>query len=171
MANNTPLPFPHPRDCPTRAEILLHKEAIKSLDEDISEVRKEVAELLARLQQLQQKKANYSSYISPLRSLPTDILREIVYTCFWSGIDLMTLAQICGTLRNVVVGMPSLWKGFLLRGINPKPIYKIMHYRVLISSRMLLAAKGPIAASCLQNSTTAGNVPYQGRVSPIKSSD
>jgi hypothetical protein len=133
MANSTPLPFPHPRNSPTRAEVLFHKDTIKSLDEDISGVEKEVAKLQARLHYLQQKKANHSSYISPLRCLPPELLSEIVYTCFWNGIDLMTLAQICGTLRNVVVGMSALWKGFLLQGVHPKPIHDMMQFRVFIS--------------------------------------
>jgi hypothetical protein len=122
MANSTPLPFPHPRDCPTQAEILFHKNEIKILEEDIYNLENEINKLQARLQHLQQKKANHCSYISPLRRLPPELMSEIVHICLANKVQLTTLTQICGTIRDIVVGMSALWKYILIRPINPGPI-------------------------------------------------
>jgi hypothetical protein len=81
MADNVAVPFPHPRPYLTQTEVLLHKDTIKGLEEDISDLEDEITSLKARLQHLQQKNANHSSYISPLRCLPPDLLSEIVEIC------------------------------------------------------------------------------------------
>jgi hypothetical protein len=74
MADIVALPFPHPRHYPTQAEVLLHKDTIKGLEEDIRDLEDEITGLQARLQHLQPKNANHSSYISLLRCLPLELL-------------------------------------------------------------------------------------------------
>jgi hypothetical protein len=116
MADNA-LPFPHPRHRPTQAEILFHKRVIEGLERDIIDVMKELDVLQgtpqflqSRLQLLQQRRANHASYISPLRNLPPEVLVEIVHICLYNDVGIMTLTQICGTLRDVVIGTPTFWK-------------------------------------------------------------
>jgi hypothetical protein len=116
MASDDALPLPHPRNCPSRVEVLLHKGVIQNLEEDEnrtdSEIRRlmhKAARLRAHRRLLQRRKANHTSYISPLRRLPPEILSEIVYMCLYDDVKLTTLTQICGTLREVVLGMSALW--------------------------------------------------------------
>jgi hypothetical protein len=129
MASDDTLPFPHPRSCPAKAEITLHKYVIKSLEQDIIVLENEISKLQTRLRHIQQQKDNRASYISPFRRLPSEILSEIVYVCLYYGIKLTTLTQTCGTLRDIVVGMPPLWSEILLLSAHHKPrhIYRPNH--------------------------------------------
>jgi hypothetical protein len=121
MASDDTLPFPHPRSCPLQAEILLHKSTIRSLEQDIINVESEISKLQTRLRHLRQQKDNRASYISPFRCLPPELLSEIIYVCLYDGVKLTTLAQVCGTLRDVVVGMSTLWNDILLLPIHHIP--------------------------------------------------
>jgi hypothetical protein len=114
MASADTLPFPHPRSCPAQAEILSHKVVIKTLEQDIIFLQNEISKLQTRLRHIQQQKDNRASYISPFRRLPSEILSEIVYVCLYDGIKLTALTQTCGTVRDIVVGMPALWSEILL---------------------------------------------------------
>jgi hypothetical protein len=114
MASHDTLPFPHPRSCPAQADIPLHQNMIKNLEEDITAIENEISSLQTRLRHLQQRKANHVSYISTFRRLPSEILSEIVYICLHDGVNLTALTQTCGTLRDVVVGMSDLWNEILL---------------------------------------------------------
>jgi hypothetical protein len=119
MASDEALPFLHSRNRLTQAEILLHKNSIESLEKDIINVEKEISRLQTQLRYLQHKKADHASCISPLRRFPPEILREIVYTCLYNGVQLTTLTQICGAFRDVVVGMSDLWNRISL--VSPVP--------------------------------------------------
>ncbi|PVG01797.1 hypothetical protein CPB86DRAFT_58218 [Serendipita vermifera] len=107
------LPFPHPRHCPTPAEAISHKEVIARLERAI-QAAQGMDELEDHLQHLQKVKTNHVSYISPLRRLPAELLREIVYLCIQDDVKVTTLTQVCGTLRDVVIRLPSLWNKILL---------------------------------------------------------
>jgi hypothetical protein len=118
MASDETFPFPHPRHRPTRTEVLFHKNVIRKLEEEINTVGKEIINLYARLQHLQQKMVNHVSYVAPLRRLPPEILSGIVHECLDNGVKLATLTQVCGTFRDVVIGMPTLWNNILLQLIR-----------------------------------------------------
>jgi hypothetical protein len=133
MEDSVTLPLPHPRTCPTRAEVFVHKNVLKSLEKDIFDTTNEINRLQAHLLYLQQRKANHTSYISPLRCLPTEILNEIVHKCLDNGIKLTTLTQICGTIRNIVVGTSTLWKDILIRAIHPRPMSELIAWASLSS--------------------------------------
>ena len=93
----------------------------KSLSEQISSKKKALERLIADSQaeidnlELQKDKvakdlAVTLAYISPLRQLPNDILREVFYhvfeakpCCAWD------LAAVCVSWRRIVLGMPNLW--------------------------------------------------------------
>jgi hypothetical protein len=148
MASDDALPFPHPRNCPSRAKVLLHKDAIKSLEQDIIDIENEInrleqdvvntgeiARLQTRLQDLRQRKTNHASYISPLRRLPPEILGEIVYMGLYNGVKLSTLTQICGTLREVVLGMSALWNRITLFTVR---VVSTLRYTYPWVSRFLL---------------------------------
>ncbi|PVG01805.1 hypothetical protein CPB86DRAFT_58285 [Serendipita vermifera] len=120
------LPFPHPRHSPTQTEVLLHKSLLEGLEKDIESTQKQINRLQSRLQHLEHTKANYLSYISPLRRLPVDVLSEIVHFCIQSGIEITLLTQICGSLRDVVIGSSTLWKNIFL---GPKHSYLRTVYR------------------------------------------
>jgi hypothetical protein len=114
MASDSTLPFPHPRHRPTEAEVGFHQKTITRLETDIKNTQNEINRLQANLVQLQKAKANHASYIAPLRRLPVELLSEIVYMSLESGVKLATLAQICGTLRDVVIGSSTLWNNIVL---------------------------------------------------------
>jgi hypothetical protein len=112
------LPYPHPRHCPTRSEVVSHKKLIEGLERDIESTQNEIVQLQARLQHLQTAKANHASYIAPLRRLPVELLSEIIDICIQDGVSRTTLIQICGTLREVVIGSSSFWNDILLESVH-----------------------------------------------------
>jgi hypothetical protein len=107
------LPFPHPRELPTGDDIRHSKTIIEQLDKKIEDIEQTIGRLQVQLQEVQQKRTNYASYISPLRRLPTEILSEIVTICLDDGRDILTVAGICGRLREVALGMTAVrsWRG------------------------------------------------------------
>ncbi|PVG01749.1 hypothetical protein CPB86DRAFT_57620 [Serendipita vermifera] len=110
------LPSPHPRHVALKEEISIGKSIILGLEMDIKGLKKQIADLQSRVAYLESKKANYASYIAPLRCLPADILNIIVEFCIHGGIGLTTLMQICGVFRDVVIAMKSIWGNILLMG-------------------------------------------------------
>lgn len=117
------IPFPHPRHSPTKAEILSSKTSIGSLEPEIESIQQKIKELQARLQPLQRKRNNHASYISPLRRLPPEILSSIIQICLVNGASLLTLTQICGTIRDVVHGMTTIWSKIALTERDPYGYY------------------------------------------------
>jgi hypothetical protein len=116
MADLANLPCPHPRtQFPTNEEVLLGNSVIKELDQDIELLQVELIRLQTRLESLQQKRANYASYFSPLRRLPTEIMSEIIDICITNGVDIMTIAGVCARLRDVTLGMTTIWSKISLR--------------------------------------------------------
>jgi hypothetical protein len=116
MADLANLPCPHPREqFPTKEEVLLGKSVIKELDRDIDLLQVEISRLQNQLESLQGRRANYASYMSPLRRLPTEILREIVSICVDQGIDILTIAGLNARFRDVALGMATLWSKISLR--------------------------------------------------------
>jgi hypothetical protein len=101
--------FPHPRHCPTKAEIISSKASIKSLEREIEILRKRIKELQNRIQPLQRRKDNHASYISPLRCLPSEILSYVIQLCLDNGVEIAVLTQICGTIRDLVNGLSPIW--------------------------------------------------------------
>jgi hypothetical protein len=114
------LPFPHPRQLPTGDEIRHSKSIIEDLDRNIEDLEQDIRRLQTRLHEVQRKRANYASYISPLRRLPTEILGEIVSFCIHNSVDITVVASICGRLREVALGMSRIWSNISLRCIKPK---------------------------------------------------
>ncbi|PVG01792.1 hypothetical protein CPB86DRAFT_58179 [Serendipita vermifera] len=106
--------LPHPRYNPSATELLSCKGVIKGISEEISSIESQIRELTARIASLQRKRDNYMSYISPFRRLPSEILTEIVTICLDCDVRLTTVTQICGTARDVVIGMSSLWSKIAL---------------------------------------------------------
>jgi hypothetical protein len=116
MADLANLPCPHLRtQFPTNEEVLLGDSVIKELDQDIELLQVELIGLQTRLESLQRKRANYASYFSPLRRLPTEILREIIIICIDQGINITTIAGLNARLRNAALGVATLWSKISLR--------------------------------------------------------
>jgi hypothetical protein len=106
------IPYPHPRQLPTEDDIRHSKSIIKKLDHDIRQLQ-------TQLQEVQQKRANHLSYISPLRRLPTEILNEILRICLEDGGNVLEIAGICSRLREVVLGMTGIWSNITLYQAHP----------------------------------------------------
>jgi hypothetical protein len=115
------LPYPHPRHCPTVEETQYSKSSIEILDSAISDLKERLNPLLERLQFLRRKRQNHASYISPFRCLPVEILSQIVHYSLHNGVDMMTLTQVCGRFRSVVVGMSTLWNNIRLPSVTKTP--------------------------------------------------
>jgi CII-binding regulator of phage lambda lysogenization HflD len=121
------LSLPHPRQLPSREDIRHSKSIIDQLDQTIENLEQNIKQLQMQLQEAQRKRANYVSYISPLRRLPTEILSEIIDICIKGGVSVIKMASICTRMREVILGMAGIWRNISLR---PKPsgmTYKI-HY-------------------------------------------
>jgi hypothetical protein len=69
---STELSIPHPRQRASTEEIRYSKDVIAQIETSIEDLEE-------KLQTLRQKKANYESYIAPLRRMPVEILSEIAY--------------------------------------------------------------------------------------------
>ncbi|PVF95804.1 hypothetical protein CPB86DRAFT_561877 [Serendipita vermifera] len=100
---------PHPRQCPTRAEMASGKQEIQRLDQELTNLKTQIEGLQAQFARLQRERDNYASYISPFRCLPTEILTEIVHLCLENRVPHGDLMKTCGTIRNVVNGTPTFW--------------------------------------------------------------
>lgn len=99
---------------------------IGEIDEDIRVLKEQISHLQSKVDALEAKKANYMSYIAPLRRVPTEILGHIVDFCILSGIQLVTLTQICGSIRDAVIAMKTQWRRICLLG--PKEKYYPFDY-------------------------------------------
>jgi hypothetical protein len=168
MTSYEALPFPHPRNCPTRAEVVLHKNEIEIIKKDMINIESKISRLRTRLRYLQQRKANHVSYIAPLRRLPPEILSEIVLMCLNNGVKLKKLMQVCGTLREVATGMSTLWNKILLLAVNPQKRYNETTKTWVITPFFdRLDAQGQIDTSSLQNSRAAPSIPQTCRVQTV----
>jgi hypothetical protein len=112
------LPFPHPRELPTGDDVRHSKVIIKQLDQNIEDLEQNIGRLQEQIREIQRKKANYISYISPLTRLPIGVLSEIISICLESGVDVTIMSAICGRLREAVLGMAGLWTHILLRPLD-----------------------------------------------------
>jgi hypothetical protein len=105
----------HPRQCPTIAEASYTRVSIKHLDHRIKELQNQ-------LELLQRQRGNLTSFISPFRCLPVEILQTIAQLCLDGGVSVTVMTQICGRLRDVVTGMTTPWGNIYLspkRGSYP----------------------------------------------------
>jgi predicted RNase H-like nuclease (RuvC/YqgF family) len=112
--------FPHPRELPTGDDVRQAKSVIEQIDRNIEDLEQKIRRLRKRKRDLQQKRANYVSYISPLRRLPTEILSEIISISFKNDVDITVMAGICSRLREVVLGTPGFWTDVFLCRFNNK---------------------------------------------------
>jgi hypothetical protein len=108
------LAYPHPRQPPTTTEISFNKKVICDIDQEIDSVKDQIKALQLRVLLLRKRRNNHTSYISPLRCLPREIISNIVHMCLEEYTSITTIMQICGTIRDVVNGMSDLWSRILL---------------------------------------------------------
>jgi hypothetical protein len=123
--NLSNLSCPHPRGLPTEEDIRQSKLIIKQLDQSIEELIQKIRQLHTQIQEVQQTRASYVSYLSPLRRLPEEVLREIITMCINNGADVTVMAGICSRLREVVLGMASLWSKLSLRPFDDRKRYYV----------------------------------------------
>jgi hypothetical protein len=108
------LSIPHPRGRPSRDEVASGKIEIENLERTIQGLEANIEGLQSELEEARRMKHNYESYIAPLRRLPVEIIMEIVHFCRRNGTNMRYMSQACGYLRDVVVGMPSVWRNIAL---------------------------------------------------------
>jgi hypothetical protein len=108
------LPYPHPWQLPTENDIQQTKSIIAELDQNIEDLKQNIRQIQAQIREVRKKRANYASYIAPLRRLPTEILCEIVSICLEDGQEITVMAGICSRLREVVIGMAGIWSNITL---------------------------------------------------------
>jgi hypothetical protein len=119
--------LPHPRQLPSEDGVRQAKSTIRQLDQNIEDLERSMTQLRRRIEELQQQRANYVSYISPLRRLPTEILSEIIMICVQKHVDLTVIAAICSRLRDVVLGMSRLWSHIEIPKVEPYQCYGQSH--------------------------------------------
>jgi hypothetical protein len=112
--------LPYPKQLPSEDGVRQAKLKIQQLDQNIGDLEQNISQLRRRIEELQQQRANYVSYISPLRRLPTEILSEIVIICVQKDVDLTVITGICSRLRDVVLGMSRLWSRIELPEVEPE---------------------------------------------------
>jgi hypothetical protein len=124
MTNLETFSITNPRSIPSTDEIRLSNSVIKILDKDIEDLEVQLEALQNRLQNLRQRRANYASYISSFRRLPTELLRDILNICLLNGQDILVFTQVCSRLREVAIGMTHIWSKISLRSME-----RIQRYR------------------------------------------
>jgi uncharacterized small protein (DUF1192 family) len=116
--NLTNLPSPKPSQISIMEEDSPSKTIIDELDQEIAVLKSEVSKLQAKLHDLELKRANYAYQISPLRRIPTEILSEVIRLCLCGGEDILKIASVCGRLREVALGMATVWSKITLQTIE-----------------------------------------------------
>ena len=114
---------------PHFADLLKNNEApsdaiIQEVSELCAIARNDLRQIDAEIQRLQEKRSvirksidSYTTILSPIRRLPTDILREIFYQCLHSTRNPimsaaeapMLLTQVCSLWRSVALTSPDIW--------------------------------------------------------------
>ncbi|CAG8753258.1 1597_t:CDS:2, partial [Acaulospora colombiana] len=144
MADLVDLPLPHPHRPPTAEEVRFSKARIESLGQEIDDLElkitkfrdrgwiqdlqqqldqgaaagtldSKIEKIQAEVHELERKRANYISYVSPIRRLPTEILSQIIDLCLKDREDITKLAAICGRFRDVTLGMTRIWSNISLQ--------------------------------------------------------
>jgi hypothetical protein len=137
------LPVPDPRQLPTGDDVRHSKTIIGHLDRTIEDLEQSIRRLQEQLQEAQRKRANYASYISPLRRLPTEILSEIISICIVGGTDILTMCGICSRLREVALGIARIWSNITLRPTHSANRYRLIGRQYgsleIVSRRPLLS--------------------------------
>src|SRR5437899_3140675 len=108
----------------SRNNELPSEEARQEVIELCSQANKDLLQLDAEIQRLQEKRKQvqksidiYNAILSPARRLPLDILREVFYHCLTTSRNPtlcateapMLLTRICGTWRSVALSSPRIW--------------------------------------------------------------
>jgi hypothetical protein len=113
--NLASLPLPEPSQLSTVKETLSGKTTLDKLDQEIEALKSEVSKLQARIHDLQQQRTSYAYQYSPLRRVPAEILSEIIQLSLHDGEDIIKISGICCRLREVALGMTTVWSKVTLQ--------------------------------------------------------
>ncbi|KAF9003236.1 hypothetical protein BDQ17DRAFT_489902 [Cyathus striatus] len=90
--------------------------AIQSLETQLSELKMATRLLQSRLSNIRRHTEFQRSLLSPVHQLPNDLLVEIFFYVFHTGVDMFTrsgdiwnVLQVCARWRNVAQDTPLLW--------------------------------------------------------------
>ena len=138
MSNSTRMQRPEPPTAGSRAEaqaqIESNQKKIQSLSETIASTEDKLAQIINEYrnsiralhktkQELEEEVSLTLAYISPIRTLPHELLRHIFLLnfedqpcCAWG------VAAVCSLWRRLVLGMPKMWSKvrFRIFGIRPR---------------------------------------------------
>jgi hypothetical protein len=131
MDNLDNLPFPHPRHRPTAKGVDSGKSLLADINSEIEWARDKAQVSLHDLEVLRRRRSNIASYISPFRCLPVEILGNIIQLCLEDDVKLGQLIQICGTIRDIVIGMHSIWSKIYIHLPITDMLFLTFTYKVL----------------------------------------
>lgn len=94
------------------------------MDEEAKSIQNQIKGLQTRLEFLERQRENYRSYLSPFRRLPTEVLSEIILIYLDNYAERNSLMQICHTIRDIIIGMRTLWSTITLCRYNEYNISK-----------------------------------------------
>lgn len=115
--HDTAIPYsaPYPRHLPsateiehTRLQIQQDQRKIKSLEDDLEAARQLMTKLDENIKSLNQGIDNKRAFIAPIRSLPFEVLGEVMKCCAVNQSPWL-LTSICRTWRQCALGTPRLW--------------------------------------------------------------
>lgn len=115
MAEWTP---PHLRRIPTEQEVKENLKHIRELNDKISDLKSQIAEL-------ETDRDTCTSFISPFRCLPPEILGDIALYALDGGDSPLQLAQVCSATREAVLGFKQLWNKILIQSSTYPAIYQL----------------------------------------------
>ncbi|KAJ7585363.1 hypothetical protein C8J56DRAFT_121885 [Mycena floridula] len=139
---------------PLDAELAENTELLQSLDETVERMKKALKTVKQDRGRIKEQLQQYSSLISPLRRLPTDVLREIFSacvgpierTCARAIVEEMfkprdVIIQICQQWRNIGTRYGALWQAVVvsLDRTNLSAGLRLGHHLARSGSDTLLA--------------------------------
>ena len=138
MSNSAKMQRPEPPTAGSRAEaqaqIESNKKKIQSMSETIASTEDKLAQIINEYrcairalhkskQELEEEVSLSLAYISPIRTLPHELLRHIFLLnfedqpcCAWG------VAAVCSLWRRLVLGMPRMWSKVCSRYIGSRPL-------------------------------------------------
>lgn len=77
------------------------------LDRDIEAIETTISQLQTKCQGIRRRRANYLSYLAPIRKLPNELMAQIIGFYVEEGEPITTIAQVCHRFREVALSTPS----------------------------------------------------------------
>ena len=123
------------------------EEAETQLADLIASTRRTIDTMVQRKSALEEKLLQTKAYLSPMRRLPAEMLREIFFWVFEEDSRVAwDLSAVCQSWRAIALGMPRLWSKVRDRGSGVKGdtqicVDPLLHYTACVRGHCATVAR------------------------------